>query len=289
MPSNYNKYLEYLGHVDDTTRDDILAREAQIRQEVEAHKKRLEEDFQDKKAQCESEVAKAKSEVEREKNKAKQSLSQLELELTATIKEIETNGKLKVSALEEQIKSLNEEHERLITETEIRHQQEITKLNEQIKNLKAKANKERKIYAKAEEDLKSHYESQIAELEYSLNSKGFFNRIRKAISSIFKKKGEQEPMLPSNDLKRGFKDWMIYKQDYKENKWGTLGYALSLFSIVLLFIPVYGIIICIIPFLTSIIGLCKTPNSKAKKGIILSVISIAIAIIWSYICIVNLW
>lgn len=289
MPSNYNKYLEYLGHVDDTTRDDILAREAQIRQEVEAQKKRLEEEFKDKKAQCESEVAKAKSEVEQEKNKAKQSLSQLELELTATIKEIETNGELKVSALEDQIKSLKEEHERLNAETEILHQQEITKLNEQIKNLKAKANKERKIYVKAEEELKSHYESQITELEYSLNSKGFLNRIRKAISSIFKKKEEQEPMHPSNDLKRGFKDWMIYKQDYKENKWGTLGYALSLFSIVLLFIPVYGIIICIIAFLTSIIGLCKIPKSKAKKGIILSVISIAIAIIWSYICIVNLW
>lgn len=58
--ADYTKYLQYLGHVDDTTREDMLKREAEIRAEVNAMKARLEQETALAKEDMKKKIAEAK-------------------------------------------------------------------------------------------------------------------------------------------------------------------------------------------------------------------------------------
>lgn len=73
---------------------------------------------------------------------------------------------------------------------------------------------------------------------------------------------------------------LVREQRYKSNGLGTAGFITSLLGLLLSWVPVLGWILWLVGALLSLIGVFKTPRGLAITGIILSLITLGIGMLF---------
>lgn len=73
---------------------------------------------------------------------------------------------------------------------------------------------------------------------------------------------------------------LVREQRYKSNGLGTAGFITSLLGLLLSWIPVLGWILWLVGALLSLIGVFKSPRGLAATGIILSLITLGIGMLF---------
>lgn len=73
---------------------------------------------------------------------------------------------------------------------------------------------------------------------------------------------------------------LVREQRYKSNGLGTAGFITSLLGLLLSWIPVLGWILWLVGALLSLIGVFKSPRGLAVTGIILSLITLGIGMLF---------
>lgn len=73
---------------------------------------------------------------------------------------------------------------------------------------------------------------------------------------------------------------LVREQRYKSNGLGTAGFITSLLGLLLSWVPVLGWILWLAGALLSLIGVFKTPRGLAITGIILSLITLGIGMLF---------
>lgn len=73
---------------------------------------------------------------------------------------------------------------------------------------------------------------------------------------------------------------LVREQRYKSNGLGTAGFITSLLGLLLSWIPVLGWILWLVGALLSLIGVFKSPRGLAITGIILSLITLGIGMLF---------
>lgn len=73
---------------------------------------------------------------------------------------------------------------------------------------------------------------------------------------------------------------LIREQRYKSNGLGTAGFITSLLGLLLSWVPVLGRILWLVGALLSLIGVFKSPRGLAITGIILSLITLGIGMLF---------
>lgn len=73
---------------------------------------------------------------------------------------------------------------------------------------------------------------------------------------------------------------LIREQRYKSNGLGTAGFITSLLGLLLSWVPVLGWILWLVGALLSLIGVFKSPRGLAITGIILSLITLGIGMLF---------
>lgn len=146
MPSSYNKYLEYLGHVDDTTKDDFLAREAKIRMEVDALKQQCKDELRAEKEKLDALKQQCRDELRIEKEKLD---SQLKIARDSVVQEQKRSSE----QLAKQEKDFLEKTQKF--------KQEISDLNKQIQIIE---NRAQATLKEEKEKMKKEFSVREAEL-----------------------------------------------------------------------------------------------------------------------------
>ena len=73
---------------------------------------------------------------------------------------------------------------------------------------------------------------------------------------------------------------LVREQRYKSNGLGTAGFITSLLGLLLSWVPVLGWILWLVGALLSLIGVFKSPRGLAITGIILSLITLGIGMLF---------
>lgn len=73
---------------------------------------------------------------------------------------------------------------------------------------------------------------------------------------------------------------LVREQRYKSNGLGTAGFITSLLGLLLSWVPVLGWILWIVGALLSLIGVFKSPRGLAITGLILSLITLGIGMLF---------
>lgn len=73
---------------------------------------------------------------------------------------------------------------------------------------------------------------------------------------------------------------LVREQRYKSNGLGTAGFITSLLGLLLSWVPVLGWILWLVGALLSLIGVFKSPRGLAITGIILSLITLGLGILF---------
>lgn len=73
---------------------------------------------------------------------------------------------------------------------------------------------------------------------------------------------------------------LVREQRYKSNGLGTAGFITSLLGLLLSWVPVLGWILWLVGALLSLIGVFKSPRGLAITGIILSLITLVIGMLF---------
>lgn len=73
---------------------------------------------------------------------------------------------------------------------------------------------------------------------------------------------------------------LVREQRYKSNGLGTAGFITSLLGLLLSWIPVLGWILWLVGALLSLIGVFKSPKGLAITGLILSLITLGIGMLF---------
>lgn len=146
MPSSYNKYLEYLGHVDDTTKDDFLAREAKIRKEVDALKQQCKDELRAEKEKLDALKQQCRDELRIEKEKLD---SQLKIARDSVVQEQKRSSE-----------QLAKKEKDFLEKTQ-KFKQEISDLNKQIQIIE---NRAQATLKEEKEKMKKEFSVREAEL-----------------------------------------------------------------------------------------------------------------------------
>lgn len=72
----------------------------------------------------------------------------------------------------------------------------------------------------------------------------------------------------------------IIIQQSKTNSKGVVGFVCSLLTIILCWVPLLGILLGIISFIFSILGLSKGPKGLAIAGLIISIVAIPFVVLY---------
>lgn len=73
---------------------------------------------------------------------------------------------------------------------------------------------------------------------------------------------------------------LVREQRYKSNGLGTAGFITSLLGLLLSWIPILGWILWLVGVLLSLIGVFKSPRGLAITGLILSLITLGIGMLF---------
>lgn len=73
---------------------------------------------------------------------------------------------------------------------------------------------------------------------------------------------------------------LVREQRYKSNGLGTAGFITSLLGLLLSWVPVLGWILWLVGALLSLIGVFKTPRGLAITGLILSLITLGMGMLF---------
>lgn len=73
---------------------------------------------------------------------------------------------------------------------------------------------------------------------------------------------------------------LVREQRYKSNGLGTAGFITSLLGLLLSWVPILGWILWLIGVLLSLIGVFKSPRGLAITGLILSLITLGIGMLF---------
>lgn len=73
---------------------------------------------------------------------------------------------------------------------------------------------------------------------------------------------------------------LVREQRYKSNGLGTAGFITSLLGLLLSWVPVLGWILWLVGALLSLIGVFKSPKGQAITGLILSLITLGIGMLF---------
>lgn len=73
---------------------------------------------------------------------------------------------------------------------------------------------------------------------------------------------------------------IVREQRYKSNGLGTAGFITSLLGLLLSWVPVFGWILWLVGALLSLIGVFKSPKGLAITGLILSLITLGIGMLF---------
>lgn len=73
---------------------------------------------------------------------------------------------------------------------------------------------------------------------------------------------------------------LVREQRYKSNGLGTAGFITSLLGLLLSWVPILGWILWIVGALLSLIGVFKSPRGLAITGLILSLITLGIGMLF---------
>lgn len=73
---------------------------------------------------------------------------------------------------------------------------------------------------------------------------------------------------------------LVREQRYKSNRLGTAGFITSLLGLLLSWVPVLGWILWLVGALLSLIGVFKTPRGLAITGLILSLITLGMGMLF---------
>lgn len=308
MPSSYNKYLEYLGHVDDTTKDDFLAREANIRMEVDALKQQCKDELRVEKEKLDVQLKIARDSVVQEQKKASEQLAKKEKELVeitqklkqeisdlnkqiqinenraqTTLKDEKERMKKEFSVREAELISANDSlHQEMVSEikkiqddakkkkqeTEKKYNQKIKELEQNIANLKSEITSQKQLYEKSAAEQASYYEQIIKQLKEK-NEKVSFLDWLKSVFTIKKSDTNHSPRQAQN-VSNSSKliDLLLTRQDLEQNKIGAIGYLFSVIGLMISWVSFLGMCSCLIGIILSDIGRRKPDNHKAMMGII---------------------
>ena len=192
--ADYNDYLAYLHHVDDTTLQEFKKKEDELRHQIDVIREQCRKDINDIReraaaekeqleadhkaviasltAQCQSDVDK----ITAEKEAAEQKLS-------TALAEIEEGKRL---AVEQALAKINEEHESTVGTLRFQYQSSIDKLNAEIKQLKESNEKElQRITAEKDAQiLKLSEKLAIIEAE-RFSFRKVMNKIKEFVLSLF--------------------------------------------------------------------------------------------------------
>lgn len=72
----------------------------------------------------------------------------------------------------------------------------------------------------------------------------------------------------------------VREQRYKSNGLGTAGFITSLLGLLLSWVPVFGWILWLVGALLSLIGVFKSPKGLAITGLILSLVTLGIGMLF---------
>lgn len=270
--SEYSKYLEYLQHVDDTTREDMLSREAAIREEVKVAKERMDYALECAKKEMESRIAAAESNIDKEKERAAQIIAAKGVEHMSELKEqreeIERKYEEIVGKLREQNNKLTKKSNDLKASCEEIIEKQRNEYEDQLMNQKA-------FYETEIRNLKKRYEERLNDYRSSRRPsdlltfigeqfKCFADRLKKALGAI------------SNIKVRQF---VLSRKDFEENKWGAIGYTMALTCVLLFWAPYVPIVCSIAAFWASFLGLADEQAQKASYGLCLSVLGFVLGFI----------
>lgn len=73
---------------------------------------------------------------------------------------------------------------------------------------------------------------------------------------------------------------IVREQRYKSNGLGTAGFITSLLGLLLSWVPVFGWILWLVGALLSLIGVFKNPKGLAITGLILSLVTLGIGMLF---------
>lgn len=73
---------------------------------------------------------------------------------------------------------------------------------------------------------------------------------------------------------------IVREQRYKSNGLGTAGFITSLLGLLLSWVPVFGWILWLVGALLSLIGVFKSPKGLAITGLILSLVTLGIGMLF---------
>ena len=73
---------------------------------------------------------------------------------------------------------------------------------------------------------------------------------------------------------------LVIEQRYKSNGLGTAGFITSLLGLLLSWVPILGWILWLVGVLLSLIGVFKSPRGLAITGLILSLITLGIGMLF---------
>ena len=237
-----------------------------------------------------------RAEIESEKSKAKKQFSEREAALNATIASLKTE-------LESVKQNAQGAAKAQIAELEKKYRQKVSEIEGKVTALKKDLDDQKKLYEKSEADLRSHYESRIAELEKASKPRGFFAWLREVFQSSFgassngSTSSSKSSVKPRSSVFQGSRvtenseKWTISKQDFEENKFGAIGYIVSFIGLAICWLPyicMFSMVLCPAGLISSIVGLQQNPKTKAQRGIVISIVGFVLFLLF-YNAFYNRW
>ena len=84
----------------------------------------------------------------------------------------------------------------------------------------------------------------------------------------------------NQEILRHVQTILVREQRYKSNGLGTAGFITSLLGLLLSWVPILGWILWLVGVLLSLIGVFKSPRGLAITGLILSLITLGIGMLF---------
>ena len=210
--ADYNDYLAYLHHVDDTTLQEFKKKEDELRHQIDVVRDQCQKDIRKIKeiaaeemaqleeghkaamtslnAQCLSSVEKIKAEKAQLKASHKAELARLNAEKDAAVEKLSTAmaqiEEEKKSAVEQALAKIKSEHERNVGTLRNQYQSSIDKLNAEIKQLKDSQKREMQRIADEKDAQILDLTNKLAKIEAEKFSfRKIMNEITVFILSLF--------------------------------------------------------------------------------------------------------
>lgn len=181
--ADYNDYLAYLHHVDDTTLQEFKKKEDELRHQIDVVREQCKKDIKSIKESAAAKVEQLKVSHEAELAKLKAEKDAAVEKLSTAMAQIEEGKRL---AIEQALAKVKEDHESTVGKLRFQYQSSIDKLNAEIKQLKESHEKElQRITAEKDAQI-AKLSEKLAKIEAERFSfRKVVNKIKEFVLSLF--------------------------------------------------------------------------------------------------------